>query len=405
MKKQPLKNAFKMPVRTAGCFIIFFMFWLMPGGLVQASSVSAASDNSRTGTDKDYTDDFMEQLDLSEIEQYLKEQDATEEISFYELIKELATGNFSCDGQKLTQAVGRILWGELQDNKAILVTVLLLAISCAFLKNFSDIFHNTYISEVCFFLIYMEMTVLLLQSYQMMSDIVVTAMNQIVDFMNMLIPVFGMSLAFSMANFTAAGFYQIAFIVVYIVQWGMLACLVPMTKLFIMMEFMNYMIEGERFSRMCELMEEIIRWCLKCAIAATIGLNVVQTMVVPVIDRLKMSTVTKTIGMIPGMGNITGAVSELMLGAGMVIKNSVGTAGVLILLLLVMFPLCKMFLLSLMYKVTAAVTEPVSDKRIAGSMNGICLGCQLLTRILLTSLVLFLVTIAMITAISGFLMG
>ena len=78
----------------------------------------------------------MEQLDLSEIEQYLKEQDATEEISFYELIKELATGNFSCDGQKLTQAVGRILWGELQDNKAILVTVLLLAISCAFLKKF-----------------------------------------------------------------------------------------------------------------------------------------------------------------------------------------------------------------------------------------------------------------------------
>lgn len=128
-------------------------------------------------------------------------------------------------------------------------------------------------------------------------------------------------------------------------------------------------------------------------------------MVVPVIDRLKMSTVTKTIGMIPGMGNITGAVSELMLGAGMVIKNSVGTAGVLILLLLVMFPLCKMFLLSLMYKVTAAVTEPVSDKRIAGSMNGICLGCRLLTRILLTSLVLFLVTIAMITAVSGFLMG
>ena len=78
----------------------------------------------------------------------------------------------------------------------------------------------------------------------------------------------------------------------------------------------------------------------------------------PAIDRLKMSTVTKTLGMIPGMGNITGAVSELMLGAGMVIKNSVGTAGVLILLLLVMFPLCKMFLLSLMYKVTAAVTEP-----------------------------------------------
>ena len=152
-------------------------------------------------------------------------------------------------------------------------------------------------------------------------------------------------------------------------------------------------------------MEEIIRWCLKCAIAATIGLNVVQTMVVPAIDRLKMSTVTKTLGMIPGMGNITGAVSELMLGAGMVIKNSVGTAGVLILLLLVMFPLCKMFLLSLMYKVTAAVTEPVSDKRIAGSINGICLGCRLLTRILLTSLVLFLVTIAMITAVSGFLMG
>lgn len=361
--------------------------------------------NQEDETGAGYTEDFMEQLDLGQIEAYLKEQDATKEIRFYDLVKNLATGKYSYDGQQLTKAVGRILWGELQDNKAILVTVLLLAVSCAFIHNFSDIFHNTYISDVCFFMIYMELIALLLQSYQMMSDIVVTAMNQIVDFMNMLIPVFGMSLAFSMADFTAAGFYQIAFVVVYIVQWGMLAGLVPLTKIFIMMEFMNYMIEGERFNRMCELMEEIIRWCLKCAIAATIGLNVVQTMVVPVIDRLKMSSVTKTLGMIPGMGNITGAVSELMLGAGMVIKNSVGTAGILILLILILLPLSKMFLLCLMYKVTAAVTEPVSDKRIAGSINGICIGCRLLTKILLTSLVLFLVTIAMITAVSGFIMG
>ena len=44
-----------------------------------------------------------------------------------------------------------------------------------------------------------------------------------------------------------------------------------------------------------------------------------------------------------------------------------------------------------------------AEKRIAETMNGVCRGSVLLAKILLTSLLLFLLTIAMVTASTSFI--
>ena len=49
-----------------------------------------------------------------------------------------------------------------------------------------------------------------------------------------------------------------------------------------------------------------------------------------------------------------------------------------------------------MYKVTAAVTEPVSDKRISNAVNGIYESIVLLAKTLLYGVVFFLLTMAIV---------
>lgn len=344
-------------------------------------------------------------LDMSELEAYISEQEETGDISFIDLVSDLIQGKIPIEGSGLAGMLGNLLWQEIAENKDLLVMILVLAISCSFVKNFADIFKNTYISNVCFLMIYMELIALLMKSFLIMNQLIQDSMTKIVDFMNLLVPVFAMTLCIGMADMTAAGFYQLAFLVIYIVQWVLVAFLVPMVQIFVVVEFMNYMIPGERFTRMCELLEEGIRWCLKLSVAVIVGLNVVQGMIAPAVDRLKTSAVTKTIGVIPGVGNVSNALSEMLLGSGIVIKNSVGVAGVLILLLIALIPYVKMLIFALMYKLVAAVSEPIADKRIAGSINGVYMACRLLQQILLTALILFVVTIAIIAAFSGFAMG
>lgn len=375
--------------------------------MVQARETSLSvyeEEKNMEQSGQNYTQEFIDILDMDSVEEYLKEHDETADLSFYELVKGIADGEIPIDGKNIASSIAGILWGEISANKNILVLVLLLAVSCSFVKNFSDVFHTTYISDICFVIIYLEMIALLMKSFLMMNEIVTGSMEQIVEFMSMLIPVFCMSLSIGMADITAAGFYELAFLVIYIVQWVMLAFLLPLVQILIVTEFMNYMVPGEKFTHMCELLESMVQWCLKFSVTIIVGLNVVQGIMAPAIDRLKMSSVTKTIGMIPGVGNAVNVLSEMMLGAGMVIKGSVGTAGIVILLVIFLVPFSKMLVLSLLYKVTAAVSEPIADKRISGSINSVYTGCVLLQRIMLTSLALFLLTIAIMMAASNFIM-
>lgn len=354
---------------------------------------------------EDYAGDYFDMLDVGELDAFVQDQENLNDITFSDIVGQMIQGKWELDGRKLMDWLIDLLWSEIADNKDLLFMVLLLAVSCTFVKNMADAFRNSYVSDICFALIYMQMTVMLLKSFQIAGGIVTDALNRIVEFMTVLVPVFCMTLSLSMANLTSAGFYQLAFIVIYLVQWILLELLIPLVQVLVVLQFMNYMIKGERFTRMCELLEDGIRWSLKFMVSVIVGLNVIQVMVAPAVDRLKMSSVTKGVGMIPGVGNISNALSDMLLGAGMVIKSSVGTAGIVVLLLIAMLPFLKLLILALLYKVTAAVTEPVADKRIAGSINGVYVGCVLMVKILLTSLVLFVVTIAIVATTSNAVTG
>ena len=283
--------------------------------------------------------------------------------------------------------------------------IVALAAGFILLKNFSTIFRNSYISEMCFLLVYIELMVLLMKSFLIMNELLSETLQRVVEFMKMLIPVFAMSMVFSNGTGSAAGFYEMTFFIIYLVQWGLLYLLAPMVQIYVVMQFLNYILEGEKFTRMCELLEDGIRFCLKFIVTLVMGINLVQGLICPAIDRLKTGTWAKAVGMIPGIGNSANAIGEMLIGTGMVIKNSVGAATMLVLVVLTAIPLVKLYAMSFLYKLSAAVLEPVTDKRIAGSINGVFKGSVLAGKLMLTSLFLFFITIAMITASTSALAG
>lgn len=377
--------------------LIGICLWLICG----ARGVMAAE----TEEDLRITDELLDRLDMEEIEDYLKENEETADISFLDLVTGFIRGD---DGENLKKAgnyLSNLLFSEFRENRQLLIIIVAMAASFALLKNFSTIFKNSYISDLCFVLVYIELMILLMKSFLIMNELLQSTLGKIVDFMKMLLPVFAMSMVFSNGTNSAAGFYEMTFLVVFLIQWVLLYLLAPLIQIFVVMQFLNYILEGEKFSRMCELLEDGIRWGMKIVVTLVMGLNVVQGLIYPAIDRLKTSSWTKAIGMIPGIGNSANAIGEMLIGTGMVIKNSVGVAAMLILVILVTVPLVKIFVMSFLYKIASAVLEPITDKRIAGSINGVFKGSVLAGKLMLTSLFLFFVTIAMITAATSYVAG
>lgn len=87
------------------------------------------------------------------------------------------------------------------------------------------------------------------------------------------------------------------------------------------------------------------------------------------------------------MGDAIGGTAEVILGTAVVVKNGIGIAGVIICFALCVVPLVQAAVMVLMYKLAAAVLQPISDKRLVGCIGGMADACQLLMRLIFTAAV------------------
>ncbi len=145
-----------------------------------------------------------------------------------------------------------------------------------------------------------------------------------------------------------------------------------------------------------DLIKKGITLVQKTLLGVITSLSLVQSVIVPALDGLKITAFKKTLAAIPGAGGVASGMSELMLGSAVLIKNSMGVLFLLLLLFVCIVPLCKLFLVGSFMKCGAALTGIVSDKKISGCVDRVGEGCFLLVKCLLTSVALFMIVIGVV---------
>lgn len=398
-------------MKKCGVAVLAVLLLVFAGGKV---SVIYGSDFTESGVKKvteaeieaeeeQLTESMLQKIGAFQVQDFLDEHEEFSEVSFSSLVLSILKGEEGKSAEKVGAWIKDTLFRELAETKGLFIQVLVISIAFGILKNFTDVFDNSYISELCFVLVYSVLAVLLMRSFLIMHDLTKETIGTTVEFMRTLIPVYGMSMVFSNGTATAAAFYEMTFIILYLVQWVLLSVLLPLVQIMIVFLFMNELLDGEKFEKMTELIEDGVRFTLRFITSVVVGLNVIQGLIQPAADKFKSSMISKTASAIPGIGGSVRAVSEILVSAGTLVKNSVGVAAMLLLFGICLFPLLKVGVMAFFYKLSAAVVEPVADKRIAETMNGVCKGSVLLAKILLTSVLLFLLTIAMVTASTSFI--
>ena len=101
---------------------------------------------------------------------------------------------------------------------------------------------------------------------------------------------------------------------------------------------------------------------------------------------------------IPAIGDALGGTAEIILGTSVLVKNGIGVTGAIVCITICVIPILQMFVMAFLYKLTSAFIHPISDKRIVGCVSGLGEGCQILLRVVFTTGMLFLLTIAIVTA-------
>lgn len=340
---------------------------------------------------------LLDDVDFTDLDDLLKANPVTEDFDFKGLVKQLISGE-EIDKRLLFDSIKDTFLKEVSQSKGFMIQIILLVAAFALLYNFANVFENAAVTDISFYIVYMILLALLMKSFLLISGILNEALGVMLGSMRALMPAFCLTMVFSTGTVTAMGFYQLTLFLLYLIETVLLYGVVPAVHIYIMLELLNHLTREEMISRMTELIKTGVEWVLKFLFSLVVGINVVQGLLSPVIDGFKTTMFARTAGMIPGFGSSINAVAEVMVGSGIIIKNGVGVAGILLVLVLCIGPLIKVGVMTLMYKLSAAVIQPIADKRLAGCISGMGEGARLLGKVLLTANVMMLLTIALVTA-------
>ena len=128
------------------------------------------------------------------------------------------------------------------------------------------------------------------------------------------------------------------------------------------------------------------------------GISVFQALITPVVDSVKKSALQRLVSVIPGIGDAADGALDMVLGSALVIKNSIGVVLLLLILVLCAAPLIKIGLIAGVLKCAAALMGVVGDKRITTCVNRAGDAGLLLLKTTGTAMLLFLISIAVVTA-------
>lgn len=348
-----------------------------------------------------YLEEIIETLDFQALNDFLYEH-LRVKMSFEELITQISlNGLESLNRENITGLFFDALFYELSIAKPIFVKMLCFSILFSVIHRLLAA-KNAYVSNISFLLIYSTLMVLLMQSFFLVRDIAIEGMECIHAFLNALIPTYATTMIFTGNAVSGAMMYEMAFFFVYLIEILMTNVLIPMIHVFVLILFLNHLFEEDKLSMLAEFMEKIIAMVLQVAFGVVIGLGVVQSLLTPIKDRLANNVMLSGVSSIPGVGGAIGSVGEIVISCGMLIKNSVGIIGLIVLFLVAVVPVIKISCFWLMYHMLSILLQPISDKRIAECVSGVARGCDLYLKIIMYSMLLFFVLISMVTVATSF---
>ena len=394
-----MKTGIRLFLLLAGILLL-----LLPGTeYVRAEPAGGNEDPAYTEPDKEQEanelkQEILSELDLNEVQDMLDAMLGEESFSFQEALENLLTGKDAFSEEAVQKILHGLLFSGLEKEKSLFMKILLLILLAALLANFASVFDSGQIGEISFYIVYLLLFMLLMNSFSQAASALQQVISWMTDFMKALAPAYLITVSAASGAGAAAMFYEGVLILVWLIQWILLSVILPGTDLYVLLRLVNHLSREEMLGKLAELLSTAISWGLKTLLGIVAGLQVVKGLVAPVVDTLKRSLIGKAAGALPGVGNAVNMVTELVVTSAVLVRNCLGVMILIAFVLAGAGPVIRYGILSLAYRFLAACAQPVSDKRIVECLSTVGEGYGLLLKILFTAEVLCMLAFLILMA-------
>ncbi|OZM57632.1 stage III sporulation protein AE [Lottiidibacillus patelloidae] len=332
--------------------LVAALFTLLFSSPVQASTphklVSEQLSNLGIDEVKQYWDDVM-----TKYGGFLPE---SQKGTFYEFV----SGEKKFSIKAWFQGVLSYLFHEILANGKLLGTLIFLTVFSAILQSFQNAFERHSISKIAYAIIYMVIIILALNSFHVAISYALTAITNMMSFIIALVPLI-LALMASTGNVISVAFFHP--LIIFLVNMSGLLIknfVFPLLFLSAILSIVSTLTEHYKVTQLAQLLRNISIGALGVFITIFLGVLSVQGATTAVADGITIRTAKFVTGnFIPVIGRMFTEATDTVLSASILLKNTIGLIGVSILILIAAFPAIKVLSLAIIYKLAAAILQPL----------------------------------------------
>ena len=306
----------------------------------------------------------------------------------------------------ILKSVVSLIFKEVKTVLKLSLSIIVIAILCSLLKNIQDALSSDSVSNIAFYACYLVLILILSKSFLVSISIAKDVIYGISAFMNGILPILVSIIALSGGVTEVATLDPIILVAVLIIPKIYVNIIIPLILISFVLEFANNLSEEHKINNLCKTIKQITLWLQGGIITIFIATLTIRGITSSTIDAVALKTTKFAVdNFIPIVGKAFSDAISSVVGYSLIIKNAISIIGLLILVLIILYPIIKIVLISFIYKISAALTEPISDKRITSSIEGAGNAMVLLLSCILSVSLMFFVLFAIIASAGKFIVG
>lgn len=323
-----------------------------------------------------------------------------EDIDARDLLNSAITGKLETKG--IWRGILNILGKEAIETTRTIASILVIIVIHSILNSIAEGLETKSVSQVIYYMQYILIVTIVMSNF---SDILIMSketIHNLTGFMNTLIPIL-ITLMITTGNIVSAGFVQplLLFIMSFIsniMELIILPILLVATSLTIISNLSGKI----QIDKLSKYFKKGIIWFIGILLTVFVGVLSLEGTISSSVDGITAKTAKATVSsVIPVVGKILGDAVDAVIGGANILKNAVGIVGVFIILEICIMPIIKLAFLTGLYKLIAALCQPIADEKIVKLLEGLGDTFKILLAILFSISTMLLIGLTIVIKITN----
>lgn len=350
---------------------------------------------------ENYIDDQLDKININQLEKYLKEEEVFYDLDLKVFVKNLIKGDAQISDLINVENLKNAVLMQLKASLKVIIMIIVLALLSSILKSLENSFSSGEVTKVVNYIIFISMVTLVLINFKDILEISYNTVDNVIKIVNTLAPILLSLMAVGGLVVTSTTLSPVFIGGISLINIIFKKIIFTLTTLGFCVLVVDNLSQNIKLKKFADLLKKANIVIVGLVFTIYLGLVSIQGLYVTSFDKFTVKSAKFAVGsFIPFIGNFVSDSVDILLSSSILIKNIFGVVGLILLIGVCLIPVIKIFLIILVYKIGAAIVEPIGEENISSFMDETSKLMTVLLVSVLAILIMFFITISILTSIS-----